>query len=288
MQFFRLRESLVHGDADFPLHAYSLISQGGFVFPCHWHPEWEFILVTDGSLMLQSGDDLTRVDAGEVAFMGPAELHAGTSQEPVCSCRAVVFNPSLLDPAVPDAAAAHWLLPLTHGRMKLPGRLGPADPTGPAIIATLTDLIADADSRDAGWELRIRGRLLMLMGLLAGAGYLSPCEQPRDSLLLRHDNRLKKVLGHIEDHLAEPFTLEGLADIACLSRSSFSRFFKARTGETALEFINRSRMQRAVALLRQPGWTVSMAAGAVGFDNLSYFTRTFKRFAGFLPSELKE
>jgi AraC-like DNA-binding protein len=284
MQFFRLRETLVHGDAGFPLHVYDLANQASFVFPCHWHPEWEIILVTEGSLELQVGERQLEIGRGQAAFVGPATLHAGHGGQAGCRCRAVVFNPCLLDPAMPDKASARWLVPLGHGELALPARIAADEPGAPAVLEALDGLIRAADRDDPGRELVIRGKLLQILGALANAGRLQPGGASASIAASREDARLRTVLAHIEQHLDRPFTLDGLAALACLSRSAFSRFFKAQTGESAVEYINRCRVVRAAALIRQSGWPVSAAASAAGFDNLSYFSRTFRRYLGVCPS----
>ena len=131
----------------------------------------------------------------------------------------------------------------------------------------------------------INGNLLQIIGLLARAGLLTRGASPPGPAI-RDSERLKKVLAHIEQRLSRQHSLEELATVACLSKSAFSRFFKAHTGETPIEYINRSRVARAAGLLAASDCTVTDAAAAVGFENLSYFTRTFKRYRGVCPSDI--
>ena len=78
-------------------------------------------------------------------------------------------------------------------------------------------------------------------------------------------------------------TLEKVAAHAHMSTFHLSHEFKRITGVSVFSYLNAYRCDRARHLIRQ-GVGVSEAAAAVGFDNLSYFSRTFKRYIGVLPS----
>jgi len=67
----------------------------------------------------------------------------------------------------------------------------------------------------------------------------------------------------------------------------FCNVFKAATGRTFVDYVNRYRMDIAERLLKE-GATVTEAAAKVGYDNLNYFTKTFKRIKGVTPSEMKK
>ena len=63
-----------------------------------------------------------------------------------------------------------------------------------------------------------------------------------------------------------------------------SRDFKKYTGNTVFEYINISRCKTAATLIAS-GMSVSAAANECGFENLSYFSRTYKKYMGKLPSD---
>jgi len=70
-----------------------------------------------------------------------------------------------------------------------------------------------------------------------------------------------------------------------ISKFYLCREFKAYTGSSILQTVNLLRCTQA-KLLIEGGATVSQAALSCGFDNLSYFSRTFKKLMGALPSRL--
>lgn len=96
-------------------------------------------------------------------------------------------------------------------------------------------------------------------------------------------NKAKEIL---EKHLSESsFGAEQFASEMNVSQTQFLRKLKALTNQTINEFIRDFRLQRAADLLAKKSSTVSEVAFQVGFESLSYFTKTFKEKFGVLPSE---
>jgi AraC-like DNA-binding protein len=99
--------------------------------------------------------------------------------------------------------------------------------------------------------------------------------------------QVKNTIGYIRANFAEKLTLDILAENAHVDKYSLSRNFKNITGQTIVEYINNHRCDRAKELIRE-GATVSEAAVSCGFNNMSFFTKTFKTFTGVNPSEYKK
>lgn len=96
---------------------------------------------------------------------------------------------------------------------------------------------------------------------------------------------LRKAIDVMEKHLADAdFTTDAYAGEMCMSRSNLHLKMKALTGESTNEFIRSFRMHRALELLKTARYTISQVSLMVGYSNPSYFTTTFKKFYGQLPS----
>lgn len=95
--------------------------------------------------------------------------------------------------------------------------------------------------------------------------------------------RVKTVMTFVRRNLASPLSLDMLADHAGVSKFHLSREFKSTTGITIITYINLCRCTEAKRLITE-GMSVSEAASVCGFENMSYFTRTFKKLFGGLPS----
>lgn len=106
----------------------------------------------------------------------------------------------------------------------------------------------------------------------------------RDRGAITLDN-IKLGINYIRAHFTERLTVETIANEAGLSKYYFSRIFKEITGCTVVTYINMLRCRYARRLLETRGYSICDVAEICGFQNLSYFTRTYKKYIGQLPSE---
>jgi transcriptional regulator GlxA family with amidase domain len=113
---------------------------------------------------------------------------------------------------------------------------------------------------------------------IASRGF-APELDPRD------EERVNRVVQHIQKRLDETIYLETLAALVHLSPGAFSRFFKTRTGKTVPGFINELRIGRACRLLAETDIPVTNIALSCGFTNLANFNRQFLRLKKMPPRE---
>ena len=98
--------------------------------------------------------------------------------------------------------------------------------------------------------------------------------------------RIKSVISYIESNLSRVLTLEGIAAEVNINKYQLSREFKDATGKTVFQYINYLRCKAASAMLKN-GASVTEACESCGFNNLSYFSATYKKHTGVLPGKAK-
>lgn len=98
---------------------------------------------------------------------------------------------------------------------------------------------------------------------------------------------LKKALQYMEDNYGEQISLPDIARAAGLNASYLSRLFKKETGESITGHLTRLRIERAKELLKDDSLRLRDIAEAVGFNDVSYFSNTFKKTAGISPTEFR-
>lgn len=98
---------------------------------------------------------------------------------------------------------------------------------------------------------------------------------------------LEKSLLHIDKNYREPLTLGVVARESGMSKCHFSRIFKDRMGFSFKEYLNRKRIEAAKSLMRDQDMNVSEACFEVGFNDLSYFSRVFRKLEGVNPSRYR-
>jgi AraC-like DNA-binding protein/ActR/RegA family two-component response regulator len=97
--------------------------------------------------------------------------------------------------------------------------------------------------------------------------------------------RVSAAISYIARHYGDAITLGDVAAVCRLSRSQFCRTFKETYGQTFGQYLLRYRMERAREQLASPGALIKEVAYAVGFNDHSYFTMSFRREFGLSPSE---
>jgi AraC-like DNA-binding protein len=91
----------------------------------------------------------------------------------------------------------------------------------------------------------------------------------------------------IDRDYARPLNVPALARIALVSEAHFIRTFRATFGETPHRYLQRRRVERAMALLRNTDRRVTDICMAVGFSSLGTFSRTFRDIVGRSPSAFR-
>jgi AraC-like DNA-binding protein len=100
--------------------------------------------------------------------------------------------------------------------------------------------------------------------------------------------RVLKVKNYINKNYMEEIRLNTLADLAGMSSSAFSRFFKLHTGKNLSDYIIEIRLGFASRALVDTLRSISEISFDCGFNNLSNFNRIFKKKKGCSPSEFRE
>jgi AraC-like DNA-binding protein len=173
--------------------------------------------------------------------------------------------------------------------------LGPAHPklrAGPALIDAVCErlvgaLVEEAKGADYPRQELIVAAVANALALRLVTRFVADAAQQGGVRGALNAHAFRAVSAHIERHLAERLSLDELARVAGVSRFHFARQFRLRTGESPMEFLVRTRIERGKSLLRAGVASVGDVASALGFADQSHFARTFKRHVGVPPSVYK-
>lgn len=100
--------------------------------------------------------------------------------------------------------------------------------------------------------------------------------------------RILKVKDYISKHFTKEIRLADLADLVGMSPTSFSRFFKLRSGKTLSDYIVEMRLGVAARKLVDTTDSISEICYGCGFNTLSNFNRLFRKYKGCSPTEFRE
>lgn len=99
---------------------------------------------------------------------------------------------------------------------------------------------------------------------------------------------IEKAKSWVEAHYGERISLEEVARVVGISQYYFSHLFRKSQGIKFSAYLNEVRVRHAKELLRDPKMTVAQVYEQVGFNDQSYFSKTFKRITGMTITEFRE
>jgi AraC-like DNA-binding protein len=118
-------------------------------------------------------------------------------------------------------------------------------------------------------------RLHMAEGSRAGVGWLFALA----------DKQMRAAINAMHENPARRWTLQTLAEVSAMSRSTFALRFKETVGESAMEYLTRWRMLLAGDRLTNSNDSIFIIAPSLGYESESAFSTAFKRVMGCSPRQ---
>ncbi len=98
---------------------------------------------------------------------------------------------------------------------------------------------------------------------------------------------IKRAMEYIEEHYAEKLTLPDVADQVYVSQWHLSKLISKYTGKSFSDLLAGVRIAKAKELLRDPALKIWEISEAVGFADVTHFSRTFKKFENMSANEYR-
>lgn len=285
-QYGIYHEVKAHTSAEFPYNTYLCSIPLDFSFvPTHWHEDMEIIVIKKGTGNVSIDLESTEVAAGDIVFVLPGQLHSieqkhGLSME----YENIIFKPVLLRAANQDLCYREFLQPFFSGMMDFPSFATPEHPDYPRINFCIEQIDRLCDHRPSGYQLAVKGLLYQLFFLLISSGSARQLHPKAKKFL----DKIKLILSYIQENYAHPIPIKEVADLCFYSESHFMKFFKDCMGVSFTQYLNDYRLQIAAQLLKETEDNILEIASAAGFENLSYFNRSFKKKYGLTPGQYRK
>jgi AraC-like DNA-binding protein len=256
-----------------------------FDCPYHYHPEIELTLIVAGRGQRLIGDHLAPFSAGDLVLMGSELPHS-------------YFHPPDFDDGPHGASSIVLLLP--------PEMLGGVISSAPEFQAVRR--LLQKSSRGLTFSPAERARVAALMPEIIATPGLPKLILLLQALhILAHDrraqplagadfhpafnqrqaSRIERVSTWMASHFCEPITLDQAAQVASLTPTAFSRFFRRATNRPFIRFLNELRIRHACRLLLETETSIADIAFASGFENLSNFNRHFQHLLAMTPRQYR-
>lgn len=149
------------------------------------------------------------------------------------------------------------------------------------ILISFSEL---SNKKEKGYETYIKGYVYILLGFMYRNGILQEVDKSYDEEAVR---KVQKSIAFIDECYAEKISLEDISKVSNLNEFYFCRLFKRATGGTVIDYLNFVRIQEAKIMLIHTQDSISKIAYDVGFSNLAYFNRLFKKLNAATPSQYR-
>ena len=130
-------------------------------------------------------------------------------------------------------------------------------------------------------------RLADVLVIHAIRGWLERSDARSGWLAALRDEQIGRVMAEVHRRAHEPWSLEAMARLACLSRSRFAERFNELVGTSPKQYLTRVRMYRAYEQLKRERLGIAELAERFGYESEPAFARAFKRHMGVSPGRIR-
>jgi AraC-like DNA-binding protein len=254
----------------------------------HQHPQLQLTVILEGKGQFLSGDYVGRFQAGDLFFLGENAPHVFRSDPEYFEenrALSAAGNTIFFDFAALGTALGE--LEDLQSLRKFKDFSGLCFQVMGEPKEKILEILEGFSGSIGLTRFQLAIQLLSILDQ-AGAG-LVPLNRPTliRGLSERDGKRMDQVMQFLLENRFRQVSLEEASEKANLSKEAFCRFFKLRTRKTFTQYLQHLRINEAQKLLQETDMGISEIAFRVGFENLSYFNRSFKSITGKTPREFR-
>ncbi|MBR1867105.1 MAG: helix-turn-helix transcriptional regulator [Clostridia bacterium] len=274
MSFNELKQ---HGSPDFPFELYELDeNHPKYEMASHWHTSLELIRVISGKLTVNLNERQYEGKENSVFFANCETIHRAKPENCVYEC--LVFSLDFLK--TQNSFCREFINGLIGGHLAIIEK-----PDDQEIVSLTNGLFEAMKEKGDGSKFKVIGTANLLLAAIADKKIYSSDLSAGGMKENKNYTKLKRSLEFIRSNYDCEISLDDMAGSAGLSRKYFFSFFKQMTGKTPFDYLTSYRIEKACKRLIGSDMSVTQIAYSCGFNDLSYFIKTFKSIKNATPSE---
>lgn len=250
----------------------------------HWHPECEIQYILEGTRCFFIDDQTYNVGKGSLVMIDSEQIHRTTAHKEFYHDRILLLVEK--DKFVEKNKVLGF--DLIQFFMRYKGVIQIPRNDQKRLERLMTEIYTEIEKQKEGFETMVQIRLLELwlyiIRIKQNGIHIGECI---DSNTGKHQV-VYEVVNYIKHHYNHAKSLD---DIACkfyVDKCYLSRIFKCITGFTVNEYINIQRIRQSQKLLEETDYSIKTIAEMVGYDNVTYFTKVFKKYIETTPSGFRK
>jgi AraC-like DNA-binding protein len=278
MRYSDYNEIKQRGTFNFPIEFHYIDSMHPrYMMSYHWHIEYEIIRVLKGTLTVYLDEKEILVGDGDIIFIRNGVLHSAIPEECIYEC--VVFDMNML--LKDKFSGIKFIQNIIDHSIIINDKFSK---TNLELSRTIDILFSTLKEQRDGYELMTLGTLYQFFSIIC-SNKLYKMDLFYDGTDSKKIMQLKKVLEVIEESYPSPITLEDLSKVVGMSPKYFCKFFNEMTHRTPINYLNYYRVECASYQLLTTELSITDIAYNCGFNDLSYFIKSFKKYKGITPSK---
>lgn len=285
LEYENYKEKKTHVDVSFPYNTYICSIPLDFQHvPLHWHDDMEIIYIKKGHGYVTVDFQQHMVSGGTIVLILPGQLHSIEQFDDFSmEYENIIFNVGMLLPRTEDTSSTEFLRPLLNGQLTVPSIYSIASEHYAALSACIDSCDEICKTKPLGYELYLKGKLFEFFYILSNR-----CRNEKNPRTTKSLDKLRIVLKLVENSYMHKITIAEVADRIDFSESHFMRYFKENMGTSFVDYLRDYRLTMAARLLQVSDNTILCISEEVGFENLSYFNRAFKKKYGVTPRDYRK
>ena len=281
--YFELKENKPHGTKDDPFSTYHIENAGrSFQIPVHWHDEFEIIYVRSGFLTVSISGESYIGKTGEAFVVSPGNLHLMGSQSGTVDYYTFLFPLKYISFRTDDMLDEKLLEPLNSGHLMICPRV---NDTAKELCEQLIKIYeAKNDESESKITTQVRTKIILLQFIL---------EMWKKGFVIENDtsgrNTIEKeMVSYIQQNFTGKISLREFGEQFHLSEKYISRYFKEHFHITLSQYVTYLRLEHAKQLLQDTDIPVTDVAIQSGYQNVSYFIRSFQKAYAVSPLKYRK
>ena len=257
-------------------------TEDGLGFIPHSHDEVELLYIVRGQAEINAGNTKYHAKAGDIFVFNSNEIHSCMKTFLGYRTYCLQFQPSFLQSKVVDICEHNYIRPLIEKRTEFK--------TCYQSDSELIELFERCEKayrqKNTGYHIALKGYIYAILSQLYKLN-----EHLSINTIDQNDQSYKRVnyiITHITENYAQDIDFRKIVSDMYLHYSYFSRVFKSQTGKSMRQYLNEYRIASALNLLTSTNKNITEIAIECGFDDLNYFSRSFKQLIGLSPAKVKK
>jgi len=249
----------------------------------HTHEELEILYVVSGAAEISVNGIKYRAKTGDIFVFNCDEIHSCMTTFPGYQSFCMQFKSSFLSSNLVDICEYNYIRPLIEKRVRFKNYYEDELPLKLIFVECEKEYREKSD----GYHIALKGYIYVFLAQLYRLNVHLAATATLDEKSPNYE-RVNSVITHITENYTETIDFKKLVSDMYLDYSYFSRIFKAHTGKSMLQYLNEYRIAIALNLLSNSNKSITEIAITCGFDDLNYFSRSFKQLIGINPGTVKK